>query len=821
MVIAIWLSLTIALTLSVSSGGLYDWSFQQRIQVPNAGPNYAKTPSALFGRGFLTLITGYGGNQSGIYVHTTDEGYVHENQYVWSQQAVLVASGTQPGDEFGKWMVASNNTLIVSAPNQANNRGFAYIFNGTLRHWSQIQRLGALEGASGDFFGEYMSLYENTLIVGAKGSIANAGSAYVFERQPGGYTWSRQGRLLPRDGASGQYFAERLALHTDTVVISSRNDDRSGQQTGSAYIFARSKGLWSQQQKLVSVEFMNYEQGIELEKLDLTLGSRFLGPSVIINSEKEIAIGITNVSPAKTNRESIYVFSTRGTTRWSLQQKLFAGNDSTHEMSTSVDLYNDKRNTIVATVGGPNISSAYVFKIFGNQSFEAGWSLHSRLLPYNETADGLMYDDDAMEMRPGITNFSTPTIWGGAILFRAENEVQIRTRLHNQSCIKIWMSDHFLDGWDTAVLTVIAPDQSNDTFAPHCDQVDPFYVRYCPYDPNDEGIYIVKVFAAIEARFFWEVSWRVQLESTGEWFQGDFASKMKFNFNATTSTFSFVEGENLIDFEAPCYRCTTIGLQTWANLQQVGNFALWPLTVHGAPWYISDYQARVLYSTGKVCQGVSTYECYQTVPDGVYILRLGGGLFGRLLDFPYAHTNWTGCGASGDHLDQLVFRIANSECTPLQVFRYTHRCARPPPINLAAYSSTASPTGGGTVAPTQSTFGDPYVKGQMYGKTGNRKHHQSTVHLSNDENTDQQQEKSSPQQRKSDKTFGFKVEEIVSRHTQEESHTEAKNAPAMDHDPLLSIFSKKATTSNDRKAASSSRRKLDSEGNEKKSHLLW
>eukprot|EP01033_Poteriospumella_lacustris_P005683 gene5683-4067_t len=643
-----WYFVVLLLVKALLAGGLYDWSFQQRIELPSAGSNYAKTPSVLFGRGFLTLVTGYGTNQSGIFIHTTDDGYIKDNQYVWSQQAVLVPSGAQQSDEFGKWMVASNHTLIVSSPGQANNRGFAYIFNGTLRHWSQIQRLGALEGTSGDYFGDYMTLYENTLIVGAKGTSSNAGAAYVFERPRGGYTWSRQGRLLPRDAASNQYF----------------------------------------------------------------------GPSMIINSEYEIAIGVTNKSPSKPNRESVYIFSTRGTTRWSLQQKLFYDNDTTSEISTAVDVYNDQRNTIIATVSGPNISSAYVFKIFGNQSFDAGWSLHSRLLPYNATTDGETYNDDRVEARPGITNFSNPSIWGGSILFSAHNEVQIRTRLQNYSCLRIWMSDHFLDGWDTAVLTVVAPDQTNDTFAPHCDQVDPFLVRYCPYDPTDEGVYIIKVFAAIKARFFWEISWRVQVESTGEWFKGDFATKMKFNFNATSSMFSFVEIENEIDFNAPCYRCTTIGLQTWANSQTVGNFALWPLKVHGAPWYISDYEARVVYSTGKVCDQIATYECYQTIPDGLYILRLGGGLFGRLLDFPYARTNWTGCGASGDHLDQLVFRIAESKCTAVQVFRYANRCGRPNAINTAAYSSTSAPTGGGTRAPTQSTFGEPYVKGQMYAETG-------------------------------------------------------------------------------------------------------
>lgn len=238
-----WYFVVLLLVKALLAGGLYDWSFQQRIELPSAGSNYAKTPSVLFGRGFLTLVTGYGTNQSGIFIHTTDDGYIKDNQYVWSQQAVLVPSGAQQSDEFGKWMVASNHTLIVSSPGQANNRGFAYIFNGTLRHWSQIQRLGALEGTSGDYFGDYMTLYENTLIVGAKGTSSNAGAAYVFERPRGGYTWSRQGRLLPRDAASNQYFGERLSLYSDTVIISARNDDYSGAQTGSAYIFARKHSL--------------------------------------------------------------------------------------------------------------------------------------------------------------------------------------------------------------------------------------------------------------------------------------------------------------------------------------------------------------------------------------------------------------------------------------------------------------------------------------------------------------------------------------------------------------------------------------------------
>lgn len=47
---------------------------------------------------------------------------------------------------------------------------------------------------------------------------------------------------------------------------------------------------------------MAYERNQDTEELDLTLGSRFLGPSMIINSEQEIAIGVTNKSPSSTFR---------------------------------------------------------------------------------------------------------------------------------------------------------------------------------------------------------------------------------------------------------------------------------------------------------------------------------------------------------------------------------------------------------------------------------------------------------------------------------------------------------------------------------------
>ena len=156
----------------------------------------------------------------------------------------------------------------------------------------------------------------------------------------------------------------------------------------------------------------------------------------------------------------------------------------------------------------------------------------------------------------------------------------------------------------------------------------------------------------------------------------------------------------------------------------------------GAPYYISDYEGRSLTAAGRVCDGITTFECYQTLTDGVYILRLGGGLFGRVTGFPMRNASWQGCGEQGGLHDQLVryslhyivhftvlyehimhctikmqvFSINDGKCTPLQKFHYAGRCSVPPVITSQQYISggvelTPAPSYGGTAKPTGHVFG--------------------------------------------------------------------------------------------------------------------
>jgi hypothetical protein len=175
---------------------------------------------------------------------------------------------------------------------------------------------------------------------------------------------------------------------------------------------------------------------------------------------------------------------------WSLQQKLFAGNDSTSDLYSVNKVYMDKLNTLISTVSSSAGSgtASYIFKTFGS-----GWSLQQKLTAFtaeqtNFTTfnksdpiyDGAIDRNVFPSSTPSETaraalenNFGNPHLMGSNLVHWAgpAGGVQIRSQYRNGSCLQIWMSDHFLDGWDTAVLTVRAPDLTNDTFHPHCDEV--------------------------------------------------------------------------------------------------------------------------------------------------------------------------------------------------------------------------------------------------------------------------------------------------------------------------------------------------------------
>jgi hypothetical protein len=168
--------------------------------------------TALIGAPFESSnSTGVNGNQSNNSAGASGAAYIFVRRGSdWAQQAYLKASNTGADDLFGYSGAISGDRVVVGSRYEssnatgvdgdgANNNAFlsgaAYLFarNGTT--WWQQSYLKASNTGPGDFFGESVSLWGDTAVVGAiqessgatgvngnqqENSQSNSGAAYVF-----------------------------------------------------------------------------------------------------------------------------------------------------------------------------------------------------------------------------------------------------------------------------------------------------------------------------------------------------------------------------------------------------------------------------------------------------------------------------------------------------------------------------------------------------------------------------------------------------------------------------------------------------------------
>lgn len=173
----------------------------------------------------------------------------------WTQQTKILAPDGAELDSFGGEVAISGDTALIGSCFDDDNgfdSGSAYVFIRTGTTWVEQTKLLASDGAPSDYFSAYaVSLVNDTAIVGALGDDdygADSGSAYVFTRT--GEIWTEHTKLIPMDGAAKDYFGESVSLSNDTVLIGSGGDDDSGNSSGSAYIFIHTNATWTQEAKL-------------------------------------------------------------------------------------------------------------------------------------------------------------------------------------------------------------------------------------------------------------------------------------------------------------------------------------------------------------------------------------------------------------------------------------------------------------------------------------------------------------------------------------------------------------------------------------------
>ncbi|MFN7924107.1 MAG: FG-GAP repeat protein [Bryobacteraceae bacterium] len=271
------------------------WTQQAYLKASNADPNDGFGSVAIDGDTIVIGAAGEDSDAKGVNGdQNNDNAFLAGAAYVfvrtagvWTQQAYLKASNTDPIDQFGSSVAISGNTVIVATPwesggsagvngDQSDNSvpysGAAYVFVRTVTAWNQQAYLKASNPGLSDFFGRSVSLSGDTLVVGAVDEDSNAkgvngnqsdngainsGAAYVFVRSSG--AWAQQAYLKASNTDTNDFFGIAVSISGDTLVVGAAQEssnatgvngdqlDNSAFGRGAAYVFVRTGTFWAQQ----------------------------------------------------------------------------------------------------------------------------------------------------------------------------------------------------------------------------------------------------------------------------------------------------------------------------------------------------------------------------------------------------------------------------------------------------------------------------------------------------------------------------------------------------------------------------------------------
>ena len=300
----------------------------------------------------------------------------------WTERAKLAANDGDSEDNFGASVALADGIALVGAANDEDPHGerggAAYVFEGSGGDWEQASKLTASDGDSRDDFGMAVALTGETALIGAPADEDPngllGGSAYVFERAGG--AWTERTKLAPENGGEEDFFGRTVAMAGDTAVVSAVLDaDPNGERAGSAYVFERTDGGWRERVKLLPTDGDDRD---------------VFGSAVAVADDTALVGAPGDEDPNGDDAGSAYVFQ-RTDSGWTERAKLAANDgDSEDNFGASVALADG-----IALVGAANDEdphgerggAAYVFEGSGGD-----WEQASKLT----ASDGDSRDDFGM-----------------------------------------------------------------------------------------------------------------------------------------------------------------------------------------------------------------------------------------------------------------------------------------------------------------------------------------------------------------------------------------------------------------------------------------
>lgn len=260
-----------AYIFSQDQGGANNWGFVRKVVAPDraASDNFAHTVKI---SGSILVASAYTEDEDAAglntkssagsaYVFYKDQGGTDN----WGFVKKLVASDRNSNDFFSFALAIDGNILVAGAymesedaagSNTVSMAGSAYVFykdQGGTDNWGQVKKIVASDRELGAYFGQSVSVFGNTIVVGAYlndkdaaglNTKGDAGAAYVFSKDLGGTdNWGQVQKIVAADRNSSDNFGFAVALASNTLFVAAVAEDEDADglnnltNVGSVYAF--------------------------------------------------------------------------------------------------------------------------------------------------------------------------------------------------------------------------------------------------------------------------------------------------------------------------------------------------------------------------------------------------------------------------------------------------------------------------------------------------------------------------------------------------------------------------------------------------------
>lgn len=222
--------------------------FQDETLIPAALTAGEALGSAVAFDGFTAFLGAPGAqtNRGAVYV------FERQGQF-WGEKQKLTLAGPVAGDRFGNAVDVYGDWAIVGASKDDFSAGSATIYkrDPTTTVWSPAVKLVSSDVTQTGEFGSSVSISGARVAVGAHlavGSAGTSGAVFVFDYN--GATWTQTARLVPPTLSALDDFGASVSLYGDTLLVGAPLDDNPGTDAGSAHVFVFTGGTWQYRQQI-------------------------------------------------------------------------------------------------------------------------------------------------------------------------------------------------------------------------------------------------------------------------------------------------------------------------------------------------------------------------------------------------------------------------------------------------------------------------------------------------------------------------------------------------------------------------------------------